>query len=302
MLIPIYLYLKENTSFLDKPVSRKYLFARGTEKQIRYFLEEPDHEVKLSDYHYVIILNRIDILKIMLKEYGHTANYDGYYLWSPLTFAAEELKRQAVEILVKYGANVNFVDEYGNSALIYALQAVSYMTSFQYSSREIVKTLVEAGADVNIEGKWHTPLGAAIYSRDMNIVKYLVANGADLNYLSKSHSNYLSSCITIECTKYLLEKGLDVNLLNNRGENILPISVLIPSNDIDEVKLLIESGANVCNIDKEGNNILRHAEEGDLNPHLQKDNPEFYQNKLIEHRNTEVYKYIKKIYQDRCIN
>lgn len=301
MLVPIYLYFKENTSFLDKPVSRKHLFAKGSEKLIRNFLEKPDHEVKLMDYHYVIALNRMDILEIMLKEYGHTSNYPGAPIWSPLIFATEELNRQAVEILVKNGADVNFVDTKGNTALIYAIQEGSYMRSFPNSIIEIVKTLVEAGADVNIKGDWHTPIEAAIYAKEMAIVKYLVENGADINYLSEDDSNYLSACVSIECTEFFLEKGLDINLLNNKGENILPISTYIPSDDISTVKMLIEWGVDICHLDNKGKNILIHAEEGDSTSHLQKDNPEFYKNKLIENRNTEVYKYLELEYKRKCL-
>ena len=50
---------------------------------------------------------------------------------SPLTYAAKELKKEAVELLITYGADINFVDEEGNTALIIASKEAFGIESFK---------------------------------------------------------------------------------------------------------------------------------------------------------------------------
>ena len=281
------------------------LFSNGSEKQIREYLESPNSTVGMNIYYTLIEEERHDILKMLFKDYKLDPNYFAQYKGdAPLLYAAAELNRSAVEILLKYGADVNYSNQYGDTALILASQINWIIAPHEkFVSRDIVKLLVKSGADINAinDSEW-TAIEGAIDSDDIKKLDFLVDNGGDIHHLDSNGSSYLYYCNTLKCIEYLLKHGLDINQVNRKGNSLLHSSVLIPSNNTDMVKKLIEKGADLCHRDNDGNNILRYVEEGDLNPHLHKDNPDFYSKKLVEHRKTKVYEYLKKEYDKECRN
>lgn len=303
MVVPTYLLVKAKTTLLEPKVPRSALFSKGSEKQIREFLETPDHQITITDYYYIIGRDRTDILELVLKEYGHTANYSEYKGGSPLTYAAKELKRHAVELLVKYGADVNYVDDEGNTALILASKEAFAIDSLKQKGREISKILVDAGADVNaVSGWWRdTPLHGAIISKDMVNVKYLVDHGADINFLSKSSSSHMFSCFNFECVLYFLDIGLDINFVNNSGQNFIQNAITGRIEKVEEIKKLIELGADICHKDNEGKTVLNYIEVAGINPHRKIENPDFYYKEVEKHKNTKLYKYLKKEYNKKCL-
>lgn len=303
IITALLIYWKFTHMTIGLPTRHKdKIFLVGDAKEIRQYLDSEGSTIGLGNFYALIRRERADLLEILLKEYKLNPNFGAKYKDdTPLLFAAEELKRSSVEILIKYGADINYKNAYGNTALVIAAEAAFAMPVYKYSSREISKILIDAGADVNVVGEWSTPIGGAISSRDMANVKYMVEHDGDVNYISKSGSNYLVSCFSLECIEYFLEKGLLINSIDNNGKNLLQSSVYIPSNNTMKVKRLLEWGADICHKDNEGLTVLDHAQEANLNPHLHKDNPEFYQKKLAEHRNTEVYKYLEKEYNKKCL-
>lgn len=282
------------------PIDKKTaLFISGSKQKIKEYLKSPNTTVRSYDYYLLIINNRLDILEMILKDYGYPSDLKGND--SPLLDAVEELNPKAVELLIKYGADVNDKDSFGNSALILAAKAAFAIPSYSAKSREISKMLIDAGADVNMIGEWATPLDAAIATKDIESVRYIVDHGGDVNYIDKNGTNYLYSCFTIECFKFFYDYGLDINKLDNKAKNILFKVVRITSNDTRKVELLLELGVDICHKDNAGMTVLDNAKEANLNPHLHKDNPEFYRKKIKEHKNTKVYKYLEKEYNKRCL-
>lgn len=117
--------------------------------------------------------------------------------------------QRKVESMLKKGADPNMYDENGTTPLMLAI--LSEKADFQ-----IVKTIVESGADVNLQEptqKWtalhlasrdgnyeiadllirhgaivdvrdcygNTALGRAVFKGDTNLIRLLVDNGADIN-------------------------------------------------------------------------------------------------------------------------
>jgi ankyrin repeat protein len=81
---------------------------------------------------------------------------------------------------------------------------------------DIVKLLLEKGADVNPQGEdSDTPLCSACSGGHMDIVKLLLEKGADVNPQGEySNTPLRSACYGghMDIVKLLLEKGADVNL------------------------------------------------------------------------------------------
>ncbi|KAF2834611.1 ankyrin, partial [Patellaria atrata CBS 101060] len=108
-------------------------------------------------------------------------------------------KAEAVELLVKKGANIHAKGGfYGN-----ALQAASHR-----GHKGIIELLLREGADVNAgSGRYHGALGAAA---DEEITELLLANGADITANGGTCLVHAAQTGT-PAFKLLLEKGVDVN-------------------------------------------------------------------------------------------
>eukprot|EP00833_Pecoramyces_ruminatium_P012373 jgi/Orpsp1_1/1186405/evm.model.d7180000050285.1 len=137
-----------------------------------------------------------------------------------------ENKEIIINELIKRGANVNFTDIKGNTALVYAIRK-KYTT--------IIKLLIEYGSNVNhISGDRNKSiLMEAIENNELSIVKILIKFGANINYKNmygesafitasnNENSNifeYLMKYNSINCTEDILK-----NIIQNNKQNLLDI-------------------------------------------------------------------------------
>ena len=91
-----------------------------------------------------------------------------------LVNAARDGNFDEVRRLLKKGNDVNEVDEYGGTALIYAISA---------KNEQVVQFLVQNGADVNFQDQENrTPLFYSVFWMcPISLVKLILENGADKN-------------------------------------------------------------------------------------------------------------------------
>lgn len=114
---------------------------------------------------------------------------------------------------------------------------------------EMVKLLLENGADVNARGRYkETALTIASYNNNIELVKLLLDNGADVNAGNKYGYTALMWASTKwnkDIVKLLLDNGADVNARDNFGGTSLSRAShgddTIRKRDI--IKLLLKSGA-----------------------------------------------------------
>jgi ankyrin repeat protein len=122
------------------------------------------------------------------------------------------------------------------------LQAASSMGHI-----ENVNILLEKGADVNSQGgEYGNALQAAVIRNHIEIVNILLEKGADVNSQGGQYGNALQAAVNgnhIEIVNILLEKGADVNSQGGQYGNALQAAVIW--NHIEIVNILLENGADV---------------------------------------------------------
>ena len=102
---------------------------------------------------------------------------------------------------------------------------------------EIVKLLLERGADVNITNHYScTVLVSASNEGNAEIVKLLLAHGADVNIRNRSNRTALMCAASsghTEIVKLLLEHGADVNMKDSWNSTAFDLA------DREEIKTLL---------------------------------------------------------------
>jgi len=149
-----------------------------------------------------------------------------------------------------------------------------------YKNPEIIKLLIEKGADVNLISDDYTPLGFASKNTCFECIKILLANGANINgtdsimkiplmiALAKSSelfSNTNFNNITkedknsyIDIIKYLINKGSDLNHRDIYGWTSIFYAIEFGS-PIQIIELLLRNGSDVRNLSNIGNSVLQIA-------------------------------------------
>ena len=138
------------------------------------------------------------------------------------------------------------------------------INSIKNNDLELVKDLVQQGADVNVRDNdsW-TPLIRASWNDNLEIVKYLVENGADINAKNKEGNTALKWASyhgELEIVKLLVEHGADINIKNNRRRTALieasTRTFFSNPRGLETIKYLVEHSADINAKDDEGNTAL----------------------------------------------
>ena len=171
-----------------------------------------------------------------------------------LHYAVSDDDIELVKILLqdKY-VDVNAEDWSGETPICRAIRHRNF---------DIVKLLVENGADVNIvSDKLTSPLYYAVIFEDVNIVKYLIDNGAEVNnrgfYLDRTALHQACNLDRKDIVKLLLEHNINVNIRDDKGETALHYAVI--NNNTDIIKLLIDNGTEINARNYEGQTALHIA-------------------------------------------
>ncbi|KAL2817567.1 hypothetical protein BJX63DRAFT_102185 [Aspergillus granulosus] len=144
-----------------------------------------------------------------------------------------------VRLLIDHGANVNNCWSPGDAPWE---NATALKLASQRGHLNIVRALVDAGADINLNG-W--ALESACVSGHLEVVKFLLDRGADVNVPTDDYGSPLLAAAVNwwpEIIRLLLEQGADPNVISHVW--ISPLQ-LVSSSEIELVQLMVSKGANV---------------------------------------------------------
>ncbi|MEJ7847412.1 MAG: ankyrin repeat domain-containing protein [Pyrinomonadaceae bacterium] len=127
---------------------------------------------------------------------------------------------------------------------------------------ETVKQLIISGFDVNKKDNDHrTALHVAVEHGNMEIVRFLLENGANVNIKTKEKLTPIwmidDEETGTEIFQLLIEKGADVNVQNDQKETLLMLAS--ENESVEAVKFLLQAGANLNLKDDDGETALQKA-------------------------------------------
>ena len=169
---------------------------------------------------------------------------------------------EQVKLLITEGADVDakWVDVYNKNEEETSTVKTSWRTkrtpllyAVTAGKIEVVKALVEAGADVNAGG-W-PPLCQAVDYVNTDIAEYLIDHGANVNYPKGWGPIQEAATFSLKMVKFLIERGADIN----GGPWPALHTAISRAKNRDMAELLIQHGADVNAKDASGNTPLYYA-------------------------------------------
>ncbi|MDO8450822.1 MAG: ankyrin repeat domain-containing protein [Rhodoferax sp.] len=154
--------------------------------------------------------------------------------------------------LIKDGAQVNAVDEWGNTALLVAARE---------GEIDSARLLLRSLADVEGRGGAMTPLAAAALRGHTHMVQLLLRAGANVNAVGLNELTPLMNAVKLDrlgVARVLLKAGASTRVLDRAGDNLLAVAVT--ENYPDMLALLLKQGVDPDLADGNGLTALYWAE------------------------------------------
>ncbi|XP_055319313.1 putative ankyrin repeat protein RF_0381 isoform X2 [Sitodiplosis mosellana] len=202
--------------------------VKGTEWIAKYCVKDPkdleDPLLKMAGYTHTDYARKGLIVKILIDNGVNVSARSSYTQQTALHLSTHKWGHDIAKVLIEHGADVNARDTYGNNTPLHL--AASYG---KFGLPNIIKLLIENGADVNAKNeRGDVPLHETAYIKD-DLARAIIENAKDI----------------------------DLNVKNYRGET--PLTAAIRWHSPKVAKLLIERGADVDELDENGNTLLHQV-------------------------------------------
>ncbi len=162
---------------------------------------------------------RTETVKKFIEELHPDVNQKTQWGVSPLQCASLCGHSNIVKILLEHGADVNYADTAGNTALHRAVKNEDIQT---------VGILLEAGADVNCANKHgETPLHTAVFDENVQCITALLNAGADINKTDNDGKTPLRVAAGRNLkmgAALLLAAGADKTITDKNGQTALDVA------------------------------------------------------------------------------
>ena len=270
----------------------------------------------LSPLLYAARDGRLESAKLLIASKANIEQTDANAI-TPLIMAIVNNRVDVARFLIEKGANIQATDWYGRTPLWAAIETrnmdvdnATFVNSIDREPMlEIIKTLLERGAKVNVRMKevppirrtflrvtgsleWvdftgQTPFLTASRPADLTVMRLLLKYGADPNIgtfegttplMAAAGVNWVydqtfdeGPAARLEAVKLCHELGNDVNAVNSMGLTAMMGAANRGSDDI--IKFLVEKGAKLDLKDKEGRTAMTWAEGVFLATHPAKPKP-----------------------------
>ena len=153
-------------------------------------------------------------------------------------------------LLSKQNSSFNFAKLDEGSELLSKACNITALQGARKDNIEIVKLLLEHGANANTGSQNNSPLME--YCRSFSVTRDMLElfkqNGADLNSIDRSGQTplitlaYKPEPLNLDCLRFFVENGADVNLAKHGQPT--PLIILVRRGNEAGVKLLLDSNAN----------------------------------------------------------
>ena len=171
-----------------------------------------------------------------------------------------------------------------------------------------IKTVKEISPKVDLNkkegGHWsEIPLFIAVYYDKYDIIKILLENGADVNIKTSLNKNALIFSSNYNIIKLLLEHNIEININRNKSHNFIPLLYHINISNYKTVKLLLKNDADVNIRDNNNKNALFYVKSEEMFDLLMRygikceinNKNEIFLDKLLD---VNLKEYIKENYPD----
>ncbi|KAK4078254.1 uncharacterized protein Triagg1_3270 [Trichoderma aggressivum f. europaeum] len=156
---------------------------------------------------------------------------------TPLHIAAEHGPSEAIELLRGLGADVDALDDFGQTPLLISIYKKKW---------DIAELLIKAGAKVDAdEREGYAPLLGAVAGGSDRIVQLLLKAKVDVDAVDEDGYSPLHLAVSqheLNILQQLLKAGANIDAVSEAG-NQTPLHIAVRNKHRDIVKILLEKGA-----------------------------------------------------------
>ena len=169
--------------------------------------------------------------------------------WTPLYYlldSSDGSETEILQMLIKSGAAINMIDNYGISPL--------HLISFK-GQDEYMSIFLQNNADINIYDNYkRLPLNYAIMEGQLNSAYFLLEAGSNINSKDIDGNSLLHYAVSSKGNSLLfsimlIDRKININEINNDGDTpLMLVAKKNPKENVRLIKKLIDSGAKYKNI------------------------------------------------------